>query len=36
MLSHEERERLKKADEEELYVNTGRKGMKKIEVLGID
>lgn len=36
MLSPDEKERLAKADEEELYVNTGRKGMKKIEVLGIE
>jgi len=36
MISEEERERLKKLEEEELYVNTDKKGMKKIEVLGAD
>ena len=36
MISEEERERLKKREEEDLYVNTDKKGMKKIEVLGAD
>lgn len=34
MVSEEERERIKKAEQEELYVNTDSKGMKKIEFLG--
>lgn len=34
MLSNEELEKLKKTEEEELYVNTDKKGMKKIEILG--
>lgn len=34
MLSTEEKEKLKQAESEELYVNTDKKGMKKIEVLG--
>lgn len=33
-MSQEEREKLKKVEEEELYVNTDKKGMKKIQVLG--
>lgn len=36
ILTEEEREKLKKTEEEELYVNTDRQGMKKIEVLGQD
>lgn len=34
MMSEEEKEKVKKNQEEELYVNTDRKGMKKIEILG--
>lgn len=34
MISEEELARLKKVEDEELYVNTDKKGMKKIEVLG--
>jgi hypothetical protein len=34
LITEEERERLKKVEDEELYVNTDKKGMKKIEVLG--
>lgn len=36
MMTKLEIENLKKNELEELYVNTGRKGMKKIEVLGQD
>ncbi len=34
MLSTEDKERLKAIEEEDLYVNTDKKGMKKIQVLG--
>jgi hypothetical protein len=34
MMTAEEREKLKQVESEELYVNTNKKGMKKIEVLG--
>lgn len=34
ILTGEEREKLKKIESEDLYVNTDKKGMKKIEVLG--
>ncbi len=34
LITPEEKELLKKVEEEELYVNTDKKGMKKIEVLG--
>jgi hypothetical protein len=34
MMSTEEKEKLKLLENEELYVNTDKKGMKKIEVLG--
>lgn len=33
-MTPEEREKLKKVESEELYVNTDKKGMKKIEILG--
>jgi hypothetical protein len=36
MMTEEEKDKLKKVEEEELYVNTDRMGMKKIEVLGQD
>jgi hypothetical protein len=34
MMTPEEIEKLKKLEDEELYVNTDKKGMKKIEILG--
>ncbi len=34
MMSEEEKEKIKKTQDEELYVNTDMKGMKKIEILG--
>lgn len=34
MMNEEEKKRLREAETEELYVNTDKKGMKKIEVLG--
>jgi hypothetical protein len=34
MMSTEEKEKLKLLESEELYVNTDKKGMKKIEILG--
>ena len=34
MMSAEEKERLKAIEQEDIYVNTDKKGMKKIEVLG--
>ena len=33
-MTEEEREKLRKAEDEEIYVNTDMKGRKKIEVLG--
>lgn len=35
-MTPEEREKLSKVEKEDLYVNTDRKGMKKIEILGQD
>ena len=34
IMTDEERERLAKNEQEDLYVNTDKNGMKKIEVLG--
>lgn len=34
LMTTEEREKLKKLEDEEIYVNTDMKGRKKIEVLG--
>ena len=34
LMTEEERKRLEKTESEEIYVNTDKKGMKKIEVLG--
>jgi hypothetical protein len=34
IITEEEKELLKKTENEDIYVNTDRKGMKKIEVLG--
>ena len=34
MMSTEEKVRLKAIEQEDIYVNTDKKGMKKIEVLG--
>lgn len=34
MMTPDEREKLKKVEDEEIYVNTDMKGRKKIEVLG--
>lgn len=34
MMTEEEKERSEKEEAEELYVNTDKKGMKKIQVLG--
>jgi len=36
MMSAEDKERLKAIEQEDIYVNTDKKGMKKIEVLGQD
>ena len=36
MMSAGEKERLKAIEQEDIYVNTDKKGMKKIEVLGQD
>jgi dynactin complex subunit len=36
MMSAEEKVRLKAIEQEDIYVNTDKKGMKKIEVLGQD
>ena len=36
LTSQEEKERLKQVEDEDLYVNTDKKGMKKIQVLGQD
>lgn len=33
-MTEEEKEKLKKLESEEIYVNTDMKGRKKIEVLG--
>jgi len=33
-MTEEEKEKLKKVENEEIYVNTDMKGRKKIEVLG--
>lgn len=34
LLSEAEREKIKEIEQEDIYVNTDKKGMKKIEVLG--
>jgi hypothetical protein len=34
VMTADEREKLKKVEDEEIYVNTDMKGRKKIEVLG--
>jgi len=34
MMTAEDKERLKAIEQEDIYVNTDKKGMKKIEVLG--
>ena len=34
MMSTEDKERMKAIEEEDIYVNTDKKGMKKIQVLG--
>ena len=34
LIIKEEKQKVKKVQEEELYVNTDMKGMKKIEILG--
>lgn len=36
IVTSEEKESLRKLEDEELYVNTDAKGMKKIEVMGVD
>jgi hypothetical protein len=33
-MTEEEKERIKEVEEQDLYVNTDKKGMKKIEILG--
>lgn len=35
-MTEEDIAKLKKCENEELYVNTDKKGMKKIEILGQD
>ncbi len=36
LLTEEEKEKMKQIESEDIYVNTDKKGMKKIEVLGQD